>query len=98
MAEVRWTRLAQSDLEQIAYHVGVVNHRQSTARRLIDEIVAKCQHYAAHPRMGSRQPALGEQLRVLSHKGYVVIYEPLDDGLEVLRVVHGARDYPMLFP
>ena len=26
-----------------------------------------------------------------------IFYEPTDDGIEVFRVVHSARDYPRLF-
>ena len=47
--------------------------------------------------MGTARPDLGEDLRVFSHKRYVIVYRALADGIEVLRVVDGARDYPSLF-
>jgi plasmid stabilization system protein ParE len=47
--------------------------------------------------IGSRQPELPEALRVFVHKRYVVIYEPDEEGLTVLRVVDGARDFSRLF-
>jgi toxin ParE1/3/4 len=30
-------------------------------------------------------------------KKYLIFYRPIDDGIEVLRVVHGARDLGRLF-
>jgi plasmid stabilization system protein ParE len=47
--------------------------------------------------MGTARPDLGGDLRVFSHKRYVIVYRALADGIEVLRVVDGARDYPSLF-
>ena len=29
--------------------------------------------------------------------GYVIFYRPLENGIEVTRVLHGARDFPPLF-
>jgi len=48
----------------------------------------------------SRQPKLGErytgrrlgEVRRFSHGNYVVYYQPFGDGVEILRVLHGARD------
>ncbi|MCI0681528.1 MAG: type II toxin-antitoxin system RelE/ParE family toxin [Gemmataceae bacterium] len=34
---------------------------------------------------------------VRKFKKYIIFFEPLDDGVEVIRVLHGARDYPALF-
>jgi len=30
-------------------------------------------------------------------KNYVVIYRPIGDGVDVLRILHGRRDYSRLF-
>jgi hypothetical protein len=32
-----------------------------------------------------------------SGRNYLVLYRPLPDGVEILRVIHGARDIPALF-
>jgi plasmid stabilization system protein ParE len=41
---------------------------------------------------------LGPDVRCFSfRKNYVVIYRPLDDGIDVLRVFHTSRDYARLF-
>lgn len=97
MPRVRWTPAAETDLEDIAFYVGIENARPQTAARLIDRIVAKCEQYASHPVMGTARPDLGEEIRLFSHSRYVIIYRADDAGLEVLRVVDGARDYPSSF-
>jgi toxin ParE1/3/4 len=28
---------------------------------------------------------------------YIIFYRPIDDGIEVVRILHGARDLPPLF-
>ena len=31
-------------------------------------------------------------LRSFPAKGYVIFYQPTDDGIEIFRVLHGSRD------
>jgi plasmid stabilization system protein ParE len=47
--------------------------------------------------IGTHRPELGENYRVFSHKRWVIIFRASDRGIEVLRVVDGAQDYPTLF-
>ena len=69
-----------------------------TADRFIRDLHSKFQQYAHQREMGEPRPDLGEGLRSFAFmKNYVVIYRPLKDGIDVLRVFHGARDYPTLF-
>lgn len=97
MPRVEWTDHAERDLEEIAWYVGEVDHRPRAARQNVLEIVEKCSLYAASPLMGEARPDLREDCRAFRHKRWVVIYVPISDGLAVVRVVDGARDYPSLF-
>lgn len=92
MSDVKWTRIAKTDLEDIAWFVGIQDRRPQVADELIDAIVAKVERYSRQPLMGSLHPQLPADLRVCLHKRYVVIYEPKPDGIVVLRVVDSARD------
>ena len=48
--------------------------------------------------MGELRDDLGPDIRMFAfRKNYIVLYRPLDDGIDVLRVFHTARDYPRLF-
>ena len=97
MPRVERTPAADQDLQEIGYYIGVQQHRPSTAEKILREIDAKCRTYAAQPFTGTARPDLGERYRVFHHKRWVVIYRPIHDGIEILRVVDGARDYPSLF-
>jgi toxin ParE1/3/4 len=55
---------------------------------------------AEHPETGTLREDLRPNLRVFSPRkpahNYLVFFYPIDDGIEVNTVVHGARDYPSL--
>jgi toxin ParE1/3/4 len=97
MGRVTLDRLADADLAGIAQYIGEVDHSPAAARRFIDNPNEKLQLYAAQPEMGELRPELGQHICVFSYGNYVVIYRPLDDGIDVLRVFEGHRDYPALF-
>jgi toxin ParE1/3/4 len=98
MPRVIRDRLAVADLDEIYDYIAVQNHSPAAADRFMDELDRKLTLYASQPRMGEARADLGEGVRVFSfRKSYVVIYRPIDDGIDVLRVFHGARDYPSLF-
>ena len=97
MSRVERTPAAEQDLRDIGYYIGVEQHRPSTAEAILREIDAQCRTYSTKPLMGTPRPDLGQGYRVIHHKRWVIIYQPIDDGIEVLRIVDGARDYPSLF-
>lgn len=57
----------------------------------------KCQQLVAFPNSGKSYSTIRPDLRGLSLEGYVIFYRILDDGIEILRVVSGRRDFPVLF-
>lgn len=97
MAEIIWTPAAREDLKQMSVYLAVEKKLPHLADQLVDEIVAKCERYAGQPEMGTLCSELASGVRLFSHKRYVVFYQALDDGIEVLRVMHGSRDYLRLF-
>ena len=88
---------AAADLDQIYDYIGVQNQSPRAADRFLNALNEKLQLYASQPEMGELRPDLGERIRVFPFGNYVVIYRPLEDGIDVLRVVEGHRDYPALF-
>lgn len=91
------TQAAQQDLDEIAWYIAVQESRPRVAYQVIDEIIAKCELLASNPSLGTAKPLLGDNYRIFSHKRWVIIFRPIDDGIEVLRIVDGARDYNRLF-
>ncbi len=52
---------------------------------------------AANPGIGRRRDALLPGLRSLPYGNYLIFYTPLDDGVDIVRVLNGARDLEALF-
>lgn len=93
--KVRITEQAEADLEAIAAWIGRDNpHR---AMSFVDELLGRCGSLAEHP---DRFPVYGQirgrTVRKVSHQDYVILYFRLADCVEVVHVVHGARDVEAL--
>ena len=52
---------------------------------------------ATQPMMGRARDELAPRVRSVPFGRYVVFYVPLDDGIDVVRVLHGARDIDAMF-
>ena len=90
MPQVRKRPLAVTDLADIWSYVADDSEQQ--ADLFLDLIEGKLALLATQPEMGRDQPELAPKLRAFPVKRYVVFYRPLRDGIEVLRVLHSARD------
>jgi plasmid stabilization system protein ParE len=101
MAKSLWSHEAREDLKAIVLYVGRQDRRPATAANIAREINAKADDYATHFSggnvTGTHRPELGENYRVFSHKRWVLIFRPHGQGIEVMRVVDGAQDFPTLF-
>ena len=49
------------------------------------------------PEMGQRCDELRRNLRYFTAGQYVIFFHPIEDGIEVVRVVRGSRDIDALF-
>jgi toxin ParE1/3/4 len=65
-----------------------VNHANKFAA-LID---SQFRALARQPHMGRSRPELATNLRNFPVGHYVIFYVPLPKGVEIIRVLHGARD------
>ena len=92
MLRVRYARSAQADLEDIVF--GVDAQFERAAEETVRRIVAACKRLALFPRLGRPRPvyALGLRSFVPHGSRYVIYYYPLDDGVEIVHVLHGRRD------
>jgi len=61
---------------------------------LVDD---KFQTLARQPSMGRVRTELGADLRSFAVGRYVIFYLPLKNGIEIVRVLHGARDIEAIF-
>jgi toxin ParE1/3/4 len=95
MARVERTGRARIDLLQVWTYIA--NDNLSAADRMLDRIDATCRLLAQQPRMGQSRPELAPEIRSFSVGNYVIFFRPLHDGIEVVRVLSGARDVDALF-
>ena len=63
----------------------------------IDRIEQKCENLALAPEMGFACDELSAGLLCWPVGKYVIFYRSLDSGIEIVRVLHGARDIPREF-
>jgi plasmid stabilization system protein ParE len=67
------------------------------ARRVRLEIVDACQRIARNPRVGhSREDLTDKPVLFWPAGSYLIIYNPARKPVEIVRVVHAARDVPSL--
>ncbi|QEH32142.1 Toxin ParE3 [Aquisphaera giovannonii] len=95
MRRVTRTRQAQQDLE------GILDYLDGQGSEAADRFAARfddaCELYAAHPQMGTSAREYAPDLRHFAVMNYAVFYRPAPGGIEIIRILHGARDIPTLF-
>ncbi|MBI3895403.1 MAG: type II toxin-antitoxin system RelE/ParE family toxin [Acidobacteria bacterium] len=95
MSRVVLAARAEEDLFDIAVYIAQDN--PEAAARFIEKIEQICALLAASPEIGRLRSELAEDVRSFPVERYVIFYLPVKGGIEVLRVLHGARDIPSIF-
>ena len=88
---------AVDDLQVIWSFVAEQAKDPAIADRLIDNIDDTARVFAANPDIGTPRPDLADELRSFVAGRYVVLYSPIPNGIEIVQVIHGARDVPTRF-
>ena len=95
MARVLQRPQAEADLDDLWEHIAEAN--PDAADKVLDAIAERCTLLAQFPMLGTSRDELFPALRSLAVGSYVIFYLPLDDGIDVIRVLHGRRDIESLF-
>jgi toxin ParE1/3/4 len=95
MANAKLSDFAAADLKEIWEYVAENN--PSAAEKLVREILQKIRLLAENPQMGKSRDEIFVGLHSFPVKSYLVFYAPVEDGVEVYRVLHGRRDIEELF-
>jgi toxin ParE1/3/4 len=95
MSRVIRSPRSRLDLLEIGQHISQEN--PAAADRMLLRIDEKLQLLAENPLMGESRPELPGNVRSVSVGMYVILFRPLEDGIQLVRVVHGARDIDSLF-
>jgi toxin ParE1/3/4 len=86
---------AREDLKQIWLYIAKRN--PSAADRLIDKFERTLYSLARNPLIGESADCYREGLRRFTVGNYVLYFERLNDGVRLVRVLHGARKVDDLF-
>jgi len=89
------TELAESDLSKIWLYIA--RDSPGAADRFIDKLRSQCDRLASSPQSGRSRPDFALGLRTYRIGNYFIFYFPTEMGIEVARVLHGARNLPTLF-
>jgi toxin ParE1/3/4 len=83
---------AETDLIEIWVYIAEKN--PAAADALLESINDTCVTLATAPLMGRTRDELLPGVRSFPVGHHVIFYQPIEDGIEVVRVLHGARDFP----
>ena len=75
----------------------IADDSEVRADAFVATIDAKFQTLAKQPGIGRMRDELATGLRSLPIGRYVIFYLSLADGIEIIRVLHGARDIDTIF-
>lgn len=90
---LRWTRLAEQDLDAIAQYIG--QDSPAAAARVVLELVDQAETLLpANPAIGRPGRVLGTRELLIGHLPYIIAYRVRDKEVELLRVLHTSRAWP----
>jgi toxin ParE1/3/4 len=87
--------LAEQDLDDIWDYIAISNSDQ--AEKVLRHLYAKMGTLAHNPYLGRVRKDIEVGLRSFPVGSHIIFYCPLSDGIEVVRVLHGARDFQDIF-
>lgn len=101
MTRATWTPEAVADLDSIVDYIAEQAGRRSVSREVYDDVKAICDQYASYFArghvLGTRCPEMGEEIRLVTYQRWVILFRPLGNSIEILRVFDGSRDYTRTF-
>jgi toxin ParE1/3/4 len=89
MGRIRVTPRAAQDLEEIWFFIA--QDDLAAADRVLALLEEKLHLLADNPLIGPPRPDIAPELRYHPVGSYLMLYRIVSGGIEVVRVVHGAR-------
>jgi toxin ParE1/3/4 len=85
----------QEDLKEIWKYIASRNPER--ADLFLRDLNKKIEALAANPWIGRERGEIMSGLRSFPFKSYIIFYFPLPDGVDLVRVLHGARYIDAIF-
>jgi toxin ParE1/3/4 len=90
--QLRWTEEAANDLERIADYL--FEHAPDRAAELVRTVYDAPAALLTFPNRGRLGKKEGTREFVLSPLPYLIVYTVRDDAIYVVRILHGAQQWP----
>ena len=81
--------LAERDIEEILSYIAAES--PSAASRWLGSMRDTCARLADMPKMGVARPEIRPEMRLFFMGNYLIAYREIAGGVEIVRVLHGAR-------
>jgi toxin ParE1/3/4 len=91
VGKVRFTRRARDDLLDIWLAIASRNS-DAVADRIYNRIEHACVLLQNQPQLGPGRPEIAEDARALVIERWLALYRLVEDGVQVVRIIDGARD------
>jgi len=93
MSRFTLDRDVPGDLDEIWNYVGIEKNNPTAAIRQIEMLREKFLLLAKHPLLGELREDFGADVRTLVAERYLILYRAKSYGVEIIQVVHSARDF-----
>jgi toxin ParE1/3/4 len=93
--KIRWVRLALDDLQKIDTFISKDN--PTAAKKVLTLIWENTRRLKEHPQIGRPGRVAGTRELVISNTPFIVPYRVISDEIQILRIIHGARNWPENF-
>ncbi|HLG16904.1 MAG TPA: type II toxin-antitoxin system RelE/ParE family toxin [Blastocatellia bacterium] len=91
--KVNWTAAARAQLRDI--HSFIARSSPQYATKMVDRLTRRSQQIARLPRSGRIVPEANDvNIREVIEGPYRIIYHLLENEIDIIAVVHGARQWP----
>ena len=93
--QIRWTKGASQNLEHIEEYIAQDN--PIAAIDTVLKVIETVELLVEHPAMGRHGRVVGTRELVIANTPYIVPYRVKGSCIEILRVLHGAMQWPENF-
>lgn len=91
MPQIKRTSLAQNDAIEIWTYIA--NENEVAADKVIDQIDSRLKSLSFMPLSGTAMPYIAPNIRRSVVGRYSIYYRPIENGIEVLRILHERRQH-----
>jgi toxin ParE1/3/4 len=92
---IKYTSSAETDIDEIFDFL--LNEGEDYAKKILGEIAGKLTLLEKNAYLGRKRDEILFNLRSFPAKKYIIFYTPIEDGIEVFRIIHSSRNIEGLF-